>query len=92
MIADFLKVERSAYETINEYMDLETLERPPNYFRLGKVKKVNKETKEIFIDVSTNMPIANCGDGVAVNNKAARILYELYGLESPGKLEIYKSQ
>ena len=37
----------------------------------------------IHIDMSMNLPIGNCGDGVSVNNKAARLMRELYGLNSP---------
>ena len=30
------------------------------------------------------MPVANCGDGVSMNQKAAHILSDLFGFDSPG--------
>lgn len=30
------------------------------------------------------MPVTNCGDGVSVNQKDARILSDLFGFDSPG--------
>ena len=30
------------------------------------------------------MPVANCGDGVCMNQKAAHILSDLFGFDSPG--------
>ena len=44
---------------------------------------VDKEEKVIHIGIHENMPIANTGDGVSVNIKAARVLRELYGIKSP---------
>ena len=58
---------------------------PPTYFKLGKLISLNEEDKQIHIQIDQNMPIANCGDGVSVNEKAARILSDLYGLDTPGK-------
>ena len=43
---------------------------------------VEEEYKNIHINV-TNMPVGNCGDGVAVNGKAARVMSELYGIHTP---------
>ena len=86
-MAGFLKVKNSAYETIKSYLlEEDEFLTPPDYFKLGSVKDVNHESKTIKISVHNSMPIGNCGDGVAVNNKAARILCELYGFESPGNL------
>ena len=61
---------------------------PPEFFKLGTLELVDHNQKIIKIDVSKRIPVGNCGDGVAVNNKAARILSELYGIESPSKFEI----
>ena len=56
---------------------------PPNYFKLGKLKKVDIEEISIIIEASSKIPVGNCGDGVAVNTKAARIMCELYGTPTP---------
>ena len=37
---------------------------------------------EIRIKMSTKRPIGNCGDGVSVNQKAARILKDVYGMST----------
>ena len=50
---------------------------------MGALKEVCQETKEIFIDVDDNQPVGNCGDGVSVNTKAARLLSKLYGFTTP---------
>ena len=56
---------------------------PSTYFKLGKLEQYDEEKKEIIIRADSNLPIANTGDGVAVNIKASRILREVYGLVSP---------
>ena len=56
---------------------------PQNYFRLGKLKKVDIEEKTIIIEASNKIPVGNCGDVVAVNTKAARIMCDLYGIPTP---------
>ena len=55
----------------------------PVYFKLGVIKEIDKNCKEIHIAMSDRLPIANCGDGVSVNVKAARVGAELYGLLCP---------
>ena len=40
--------------------------------------------QEIHIKVDENIPVANCGDGVNMNQKATHILNELFGFDSPG--------
>ena len=55
---------------------------PPKYFKLGKLKTLDVENQTIEIEASPNLPIGNCGDGVAVNTKAARIMCSLYGILS----------
>ena len=52
---------------------------PPFYTKLGILTEVDEEKKVITISVS-NMPVANCGDGVAAHGKAARVMNELYGI------------
>ena len=54
----------------------------PNYSKLGKLKRLDIENKEIIISVQ-NSPVGICGDGVSCNNKAARLLSELYGFQCP---------
>ena len=54
---------------------------PPKYFKLGKLKTLDVENQTIEIEASPNL--GNCGDGVAVNTKAARIMCSLYGILSP---------
>ena len=54
----------------------------PNYFKLGKLERLDIENKEIIIAVQ-NSPVGICGDGVSYNNKAAKLLRELYGFQCP---------
>ena len=56
---------------------------PSKYFKLGKLKNLDVENQTIEIEASPNLPVGNCGDGVAVNTKAARITCNLYGILSP---------
>ena len=84
-IASHLKVKDSAFNTISsEVTALEgaAMEPPPEFFKLGTVKSVNQADKEIHIQLS-DMPVANNGDGVATNGKAARLLSVCYVLDSP---------
>ena len=55
----------------------------PVYFKLGVIKEINKNRKEILIAMSDRLPITNCGDGVSATVKAARVGAELYGLLYP---------
>ena len=41
------------------------------------------DDKGVHIVMSQRLPIANCGDGVSVNVKAARVGAQLYGLLTP---------
>ena len=54
----------------------------PNYSKFGKLKRLDIENKEIIISVQ-NSPVGICGDGVSCNNKASRLLSELYGFQCP---------
>ena len=56
---------------------------PPNYFKLGKLKKVDIEKNTIIIKASNKTPIGNCGDNLAMNTKAPRITGDLYGIPNP---------
>ena len=46
----------------------------PNYFKLGKLKKVDTKEKTMIIEASNKIPVGNYGDRVVVNAKAARII------------------
>ena len=84
--AEFSPVKCSAYETILSHLQLEDEEIPsavPDYFKLGPILTVDPDDKIIEIQLSENLPVANAGDGVSVNIKAARVLLQLYGFNSP---------
>ena len=70
----------SAYIELIKYFDDDIIT-PPFYTKLGILSKVDEESKVIIVSV-TNMPVANCGDGVFVNGKAARVMSELYGIDT----------
>ena len=80
-VADFIKDKNSAFEAIKDKVEFQPI---PPYFKLGKLMLHDEIKQEIHIKVNENMPVANCGDGVSVNQKAARILSELFGFDSPG--------
>ena len=86
-IGDILEVQGSAFETVvsevSKYVKDKIFPIPPNYFKLGKLKKVDIQEKTIIIEASNEIPVGNCGDGVAVNTKAARIMCDLYGIPTP---------
>ena len=88
-IAPFSNVENSAHSVINNEIERPVPERNndfqktlPNYFELGKLERLAIENKEIIIAVQ-NSPVGICGDGGSYNNKAARLLNELYGFQCP---------
>lgn len=76
-----LQVDDSAFVTVRKNPDLENCADIPVYFKLGKLQSV--QSKEIHIEMSDRLPIANCGDGVGVNVKASRVGSQLYGLPTP---------
>ena len=87
--ATFSNVENSADIVINSEIQRLVPERnndfpknPPNYFKLGKLERLDIENKEIIIAVQ-NSSVGIFGDGVSYNNKAARFLSELYGFQCP---------
>ena len=86
-IITHVSLKGSAYYRIESLLkerddDYDPAVKPPNYFKLGTVQKVDFEQKKIFIDLK-NMPVANTGDGVASNVKASRLLSRCYGLQTP---------
>ena len=80
VFSNFTNVKDNAFDTINNYrVANETSVQPPTYFKLGTVLNVDNDNKQIHIEIK-NAPVAICGDGVAVNNKASRLLHVLYGM------------
>ena len=87
-IISYNKIKESAYETIQSHFARSAWEEsnspvPPTYFKLGQLHEINEGKQEIHITLGNSMPVANTGDGIAVNKKAARILLDLYGIKSP---------
>ena len=82
---ELLDIKNSAYQMIRTIDGFENVIRGEIlvYFKLGVIKEINKNCKEIHIAMSDRLPIANCEDGVSVNVKAARVGAELYGLLCP---------
>ena len=80
-----LDIKNSAYQMLRTIDEFENVIRGemPAYFKLGVIKEINKNCKEIHIAMSDRLHIANCGDGISVNVKAARVGAELYGLLCP---------
>ena len=54
---------------------------PQGYFKLRVIHHVNKNNKEIHVDM-TNMPIANTGNGIALNGRASCLLCLWYALDA----------
>ena len=81
-ISDYVKTDgkENAYTSLIDQFDDELVS-PPFYTKLGVLKNVSEDSKTISIYV-TNNPVANCGDGVFVNGKAARVTSELYGIHT----------
>ena len=87
-VISYHKIKESAYETIQSHFARSAGEEPnsplpPTYFKLGQLYEINEDKQAIHIILGNSMPVANTGDGVAVNKKAARILLDLYGIKSP---------
>ena len=82
---ELLDIKKSGYQTIRTIDEFENVieGKISVYFKLGVIKEINKNRKEIHIAISDRLPISNCGDGVSVNVKAARVGAELYGLLCP---------
>ena len=95
-VTEVLNLESSAYQEVPKYFRNRAVDSvdyvdpiPPNYFKLGSLATVDEEKKVITIKGAENLPVGNIGDGVAVNVKAARVLRDLYGFESPGTALFY---
>ena len=82
-IANFMNVKHNAFDEIRQYVVTQPIASTPTYFKLGKIIEVIPESKEIHIEIADNIPVGNCGDGVAVNEKAARLLGILLGMNMP---------
>ena len=79
-VADFIKVKNSAFEAFKDKTEFRPI---PPYSKFGKLMLHDEIKQEIHIKVNENVPVANW-DGVRVNQKAARILSELFEFDSPG--------
>ena len=95
-VTEVLNLKSSAYQEVPKYFRNRAVDSvdyvdpiPPNYFKLGSLATVDEEKKVITIKGAENLPVGNIGDGVAVNVKAARVLRDLYGFESPGTALFY---
>ena len=89
-VAEVLNLKSSAYQEVLKYFHDRAVDSvdcvdpiPPNYFKLGSLATVDEEEMVITIKAVESLPVGNIGDGVAVNVKAARVLRDLYGVESP---------
>ena len=68
----------------DEFVDDDILPELLFYFKISKLKGISKDTKEIHLEIDTNMiPTSVCGDGCGVNMKRSRLLEEMYGINSP---------
>ena len=81
--AEFLDIKDNAFHGIRTkdcFLDISNNDIPA-YFKLGTIQNV--DDKEIHIVMLQRLPIANCGDGMSVNVKAARVGVQLHGLLTP---------
>ena len=86
VLAKHINIKGSVYQKNQSYLertdhDYDSNVCPPEYFRLGVIDHVNKNDKEIHIETK-NMPVANTGDGIALNGRASCLLYLCYGLDA----------
>ena len=92
-VADFIKVKNSVFEALKGKVEFRPI---PPYFKLEKLMIHDEIKQEIHIKVDENVSVANYGDEVSVNQKAAHTLSELFGFDSPGTdppslISIFKS-
>ena len=80
-MAKVLEVKNNAHIKILQHKSFSdvTPSEIPVYFKLGELTDVKVESAEIHILMSDRLPIANCGDGVAVYLKATRVGAKLCG-------------
>ena len=87
VIATVVEIKEFTFDVIPLHIEDDVpaipMDLPPTYFKLGNLSTINHVEKTIAIDISDNMPISNCGDGVGVNVKAACLLDVLYGINTP---------
>ena len=80
--SEFIELKNSAFVSIPGALNFEICS-PPTFFKLGTLLSHLLSETEIHIQMSDRLPVANVGDGVGVNVKAARVASELYGLLTP---------
>ena len=84
-VSSFINLKHSAFDEVKKrFSDGNSTAKQPNYFKLGTLREIDEQSKAIEIMIDTNIPIDNCGDGVSVNKKAARVSHDLYGFSSLG--------
>ena len=79
--SEFINLKDSAFTAVRKKKGLILCQAPPTFFKLGVL--LTCTDTEIHLLMSDNLPIANIGDGVGVNIKAARVMAVLYGLLTP---------
>ena len=73
-VSNFINLKNSSFDEVKRiFSDDNSIAKPPNYFKLGTLQKIDEQSKAIKIMVDTNIPIDNCGDGVSANKKSARV-------------------
>ena len=87
VMAGYLNIKNSAFQEIGKHL-IESSENvitecPPGYYKLGKVKYVDVESKTIYFEMDKNLSVGNCGDGGSVNGKTTQLLAEQYGMFCP---------
>ena len=71
------------HATTSEIM-LEDIPPRPQYFKLATLQSIDEASKEIRLVVDpSNIPTVQIGDGCSVNLKAARLVEEQVGINSP---------
>ena len=76
--SESINLKDSAFTAVHKKKGLTLCQTPPTFFKLCVLLTCNDT--EIHLLMSDNLPIANIGDGVGVNIKAARVMAVLYGL------------
>ena len=71
-IISYNRIKESAYEMIQSHFIRSAGEEsnsplPPTYFKLGQLYEINGDKQEMHITLGNSMPVANTGDGIAVN-------------------------
>ena len=75
---EVMQVKENAFDALKErHSNL------PTILKLGRLMKGYLDEDNFHVLMNANLPCGDCGDGVGVNEKAARIMCEIYGLPIP---------